>query len=344
MTISLTVIDKIKKGYFIDKLTKRRISTELNVSYCKVREVLKSFEEGSEVKEKKKYDSTGRSILDSQDLINIQNYIELHPTCTLNELILNARLPSIHKSTLCKFLKKNNVKTYVSMKKTELSDENKSQRIDFSNYFLNVLRLNANDFDRFIYTDETLVFSSNGRQLVKTIGRRNDPNLYNIQPKQIFKVNIYGFITANSFHIFRISLNFNQREFYDLMVEGGLLEFMQSITPRQAYFVQDNSPVHEFALETRTTIRQQVNSLGMIYVEQPPFSPDINPIENVWSLLKANVRKKLKTRIVQNENELWSLVVESKNEINQRTIQKIIRSMPRRLEQVMRSEGKMTKY
>ena len=38
-------------------------------------------------------------------------------------------------------------------------------------------------------------------------------------------------------------------------------------------------------------VRQLLDSSGIRYLYLPPYSPDLNPIEKMWSKIKANLRK-----------------------------------------------------
>ena len=81
---------------------------------------------------------------------------------------------------------------------------------------------------------------------------------------------------------------------------------------------------------------------GIRSLTWPARSPDLNPIENVWSLLKWNVRKSL-----QPHDGLLELEVLLKREwakLSQSTIAHLIESMPYRVYKVTRQEGEMSSY
>ena len=54
-----------------------------------------------------------------------------------------------------------------------------------------------------------------------------------------------------------------------------------------AIFQQDNAPVH-----TAYIVQDALNELECEIMEWPPYSPDLNPIENLWALLKAEILKR----------------------------------------------------
>jgi transposase len=56
--------------------------------------------------------------------------------------------------------------------------------------------------------------------------------------------------------------------------------------PCGSVLVMDNARIHH-----RTTLHEMVEAAGCRIVYLPPYSPDLNPIELVWSWLKDQVRR-----------------------------------------------------
>ncbi|GFU29199.1 hypothetical protein TNCV_278131 [Trichonephila clavipes] len=70
-------------------------------------------------------------------------------------------------------------------------------------------------------------------------------------------------------------------------------------------------------------------------------SPDLNPIENVWMHLDTEVRERnvtSKENLKEKLQEVW------KNSIDTEITKKLIESMPRRREAVIKANGLFTKY
>ncbi len=82
------------------------------------------------------------------------------------------------------------------------------------------------------------------------------------------------------------------------------------------------------------------NDHGVTVLDWPANSPDLNPIENLWGIVK---RKMTDTR-PNNADELKATVKETWAFIPPQQCHKLITSMPRRIEAVIKAKGAPTKY
>ncbi len=79
---------------------------------------------------------------------------------------------------------------------------------------------------------------------------------------------------------------------------------------------------------------------GVTVLDWPANSPDLNPIENLWGIVKRKMRD---TR-PNNADELKATVKETWASIPPQQCHKLITSMPRRIEAVIKAKGAPTKY
>ncbi len=79
---------------------------------------------------------------------------------------------------------------------------------------------------------------------------------------------------------------------------------------------------------------------GVTVLDWPANPPDLNPIENLWGIVKRKMRD---TRL-NNADELKATVKETWASIPPQQCHKLITSMPRRFEAVIKAKGAPTKY
>ena len=86
--------------------------------------------------------------------------------------------------------------------------------------------------------------------------------------------------------------------------------------------------------------------LGFKYLDHPAHSPNLNPIENCWALLKGRYQKlpKKPTTVDAMFKELRRIWDKIPQATIDRIIDSIIDSMPRRIEGVRKRRGFATKY
>lgn len=100
-------------------------------------------------------------------------------------------------------------------------------------------------------------------------------------------------------------------------------------------FQQDNAPCHK-AARTMAWFREK----GIELLEWPAQSPDLNPIEHLWGLLKGKIRR----HKINTKEELKCRLLQEWNSIRPEECKKLVSSMPKRISAVIMAKGGPTKY
>ena len=105
--------------------------------------------------------------------------------------------------------------------------------------------------------------------------------------------------------------------------------------PAAWHLLHDNSRIH-----TAPIVRRWLFDHGISVLDFPPYSPDLNPIEN----LIAEVKSRVRYHVISNEEELQDAVHEEWLKTDVHFLRKLVHSMPRRCAAVIEAKGFMTKY
>lgn len=133
----------------------------------------------------------------------------------------------------------------------------------------------------------------------------------------------------------------NGQKFADFITEHFTATFEQSANPRGRLFLQDGDPS-----QNSTLARKSMRAVGARNFSIPPRSPDINPIENVFNVVKDRLHTQaLEDNITfETFDEFSCRVKETLTNVPIAYINKTIESMNNRMEMIIRAKGKRIKY
>lgn len=126
---------------------------------------------------------------------------------------------------------------------------------------------------------------------------------------------------------------------YQTVLEEELLPTLESWTEedKNLIFMHDGAPCHKAKV-----VQTFLNQNNVEVLDWPGNSPDMNPIENVWAVIKSELsrmRPTNKKQVVEYLKDIWN-----NNLKIPEVIQHCIQSMPRRIKAVLDAKGGPTKY
>ena len=255
--------------------------------------------------------------------------------------LINSTLSSpISSQTVRNVLKAASLKAVVKKKKPLLSIRYRKHRLAFA---LKHQHWTVEDWTRVIWSDETKInrIGSDGRKYVWKVAGKS------LQDKEVQgtikfgggSLMVWGCMGWNGVGILAEVEGRMNAEQYVSILEDNLLPTMENsgIPEESIIFQQDNDPKH-----TSKRAQEWLETQGIKVLDWPAQSPDLNPIEHLWQILKKMLnRYETPPKGVW---ELWERIDVEWGKIEVEECQRLIESMPRRLEAVIKAKGGHTKY
>ena len=129
--------------------------------------------------------------------------------------------------------------------------------------------------------------------------------------------------------------NDENRELHPDVVTKHAASFQPNFSSGNGIFQQDNAPCHKYQA---TLAFLQDNQIEVM--DWPPYSPDLNPIENLWAILKRKIERvprQTKEAVVNRVRDSWNMDLMNARE-------ELSASMPHRIRACIESKGGPTGY
>lgn len=229
-------------------------------------------------------------------------------------------------STIRRSLNDMNYKNSTPTRVPHLTEIHKQKRIEWCK------KHEKMNWKKVIFSDETMIELDRCKlRQWHPRGKRPTKSSTKFSRKMMF----WGAICANhTGPLVRVSGTLNS-EGYTRLLQTNLLPWMTENNCTAHLFQQDNAPCH-----VSRHSRAFFETKHIQVLDWPPNSPDLNPIENTWGILKNTIEK----RAPKTLDELETIVMEEWKKIPAHTILNTIQSMTTRIKQVLERDGEKCDY
>jgi len=235
------------------------------------------------------------------------------------------------------FLKANGYIHKKLEKKPMISGINKQKRIEFSKKFI---EKDIGFWGKVLWSDETMVRSIPTKmemfhKVHKSVKKHDLPVNPQIQNGG-FGVMFWGCFSRAGVGPLVVIDGIMNRESYLNLLKNTILPKIR-LANNIDFFMQDNAPCHTARLVKDFLAQENVPVLPW-----PAQSPDLNPIENLWALIKRKLASefstpKTRSELIANVETIW-------NGISPELCQNLSDSMTNRLKEVLQNKGNSTSY
>ena len=249
--------------------------------------------------------------------------------------LINISVPSY--KSVGRFLKVNGFVHKKCQLKPPLTDANRLKRLAFANRWMDN---GVCTLDNVIWTDETRVASHpNNRRISVWTNQSEAP----IQVKMHSGGNSVMFWGCFSKHgtgpLVSIQGSMNSAEYISVLTEELIPEFIRAknAIPGTWRLMQDNAPCH-----TANSVKAFLRQRRVELIEWPPYSPDLNPIENLWQWMKRQLETNYP--VCQSAEEIEERIFEIWKTITPEMCSAYCENYHKRLLAVIAANGGYTKY
>lgn len=275
---------------------------------------------------------SGRPRCTSDDTdVSIAEYSDAHVTACPKDIVRELDL-DVSARTVRRRLNEAGLLSHVQ----RAEHENVRARIAFAEGYT---RWTEDDWARVLFSDETHFYLGHeDREYVQCPpGAALDPKYTRKENERLEgKVSLWGCICAAGLghaELYTETLNAHR---YQTILGLNLVPSAHLFWPRgQWWYQQDNWTVH-----TAGTSRDWFHNHGVDVIDWPAWSPDLNPIEEVWNDLKRRVYG----RRPRSMEELERYITEEWAATDLNFIARICRNMPHRLRCVIENGGHKIPY
>jgi transposase len=256
------------------------------------------------------------------------------PFTTPKQIISELQLPLSH-DTVRRRLDEAGLHGRVARAEYPFSDYDIHRRLSFAEGYAS---WSEEEWERVIFSDETHI-EVWGRSRVwvqRPVGQAFNAKYFANRMPHSERVSLWGSFCARGIGQAEIFVDeFNAHKYVDVLQHNLIQTALHFYPNEHWWFQQDNAPQHTSHLAQRW-----FHNHGVDMIDFPPYSPDLSPIENLWSILKARIEH----RLIRTIDEVERVLKEEWEAIDKDLLIRLAHSMPARCQAVVQNRGHKAPY
>lgn len=321
-------------------INNKEISRQTAINLRSVQRVICRFKEDGERLEPKPKPKSGRPRKFTERTLNsIKRQDNIQPSITAREIKdRNPRLlGNVSLRTVQLRLHDDlGFRSFKARKKPLINERQRTNRLNFCRKYST---WGEDDWKKVLWTDEATFFvtGSTAKRVYRHSG--SDPNLPQYtcatvkHPTSVMVWGSFAYGGVGRLEFLPRNVMMNQFNYFELL--NDVLEDSFNMSGAE-FFMQDGAPCH-----TAKSVKGWLNDAAVPYFNDwPGQSPDINPIENLWAIIKQRLRSKDTSslpNLKKSIQEVW-------DNIPKEMLENLSLSLPRRLSQCISYKGYAIKY
>jgi transposase len=324
-------------GLLKGSLSQKKVATLLNISRCAVQNTWKKYTKTGDVKEalrsgrpRKTSPRTDRYLHRAADEDRTKSALQVRDTC------IGVRQHPISPRTVQRRLRESGFRCRFAVRRQKLTEKHAKARKKWCAEHLEGMPELLN---RLVISDESNFQLENRKNRTIVRIKPGEPLRPDCVQQEVQKgggsVGIWGCISMHGAGCCKIYRGTLKKEGYSDILRNELVASKDLLFGEQpCVYQQDNARIH-----TSRLVQETMGQLEIDILPWPSRSPDLSPIENIWSYIDRQLQKRPDRGRLRTHDELEQALLEEWNKLTPDVCQRHLNSMPQRMRDCIAVNG-----